>query len=210
MARPRRTTPAGADTREHVLAAAMRLIATRGYASTRLTAVADEAGVSLGLVQHYFRTRDGLLRAAFEAGTSASLARAETIALMPGRARDRLELLLAYMCSDGIDPIEGSWGFWLDLSLAALREPGLGLAVASAGSVWTALLAQLLEEGIRDGSVAARRLPDHLAPDLLALVYGVMMVEGPRAAEGATAARRVMRALDLAADTPPSEAPALT
>lgn len=197
MARPRRTDEAGVDTRTQVLAAAMRLIATRGHASARLAAVAAEAGVSLGLLQHYFPTRADLFRAAFAAGTDAGLARADAIATASGPAHDRLRRLLAYLCSDGLDPAEGSWAFWLELALAARREPDLDLPVDLAGDAWRALLARVIDDGAQDGTIPSTRAPVEAAADLLALLYGVKMLESPADADPQPAADRVMRALGL-------------
>lgn len=43
--------------------AAVRTLADNGVAATSLRAVAEEAGVSIGLVQHYFRNKAGLVAA---------------------------------------------------------------------------------------------------------------------------------------------------
>lgn len=43
--------------------AAVRTLAEKGVAATTLRAVAEEAGVSIGLVQHYFRNKAGLVAA---------------------------------------------------------------------------------------------------------------------------------------------------
>ena len=48
--------------RAAIIAATARVIVTNGVDSTRLADVAEEAGVSVGLIQHYFVTRDELLR----------------------------------------------------------------------------------------------------------------------------------------------------
>ena len=48
--------------RQQVTDAALRTIAERGLARTTLADVADAAGVSVGLVQRYFRAKDDLLR----------------------------------------------------------------------------------------------------------------------------------------------------
>ena len=41
----------------------MKSFATHGFANTSLRAVASTAGVSLGLVQHHFATKAGLIKA---------------------------------------------------------------------------------------------------------------------------------------------------
>lgn len=60
----RKSTPL--DRREAVVSAFLTVVAGRGVESASFRTVADEAGVSLGTVQHYFRTRDDLLAATYE------------------------------------------------------------------------------------------------------------------------------------------------
>ena len=48
---------------DRIRTAAMRSFATHGFANTSLRAVASTAGVSLGLVQHHFATKAGLIKA---------------------------------------------------------------------------------------------------------------------------------------------------
>lgn len=48
---------------ERIRNAAMKSFATQGFADTSLRAIAAAAGVSLGLVQHHFATKDGLIKA---------------------------------------------------------------------------------------------------------------------------------------------------
>jgi AcrR family transcriptional regulator len=55
----------GADsTRESVLDAARELFAARGYQATTVRAVASAAGVSPGMIHHFFATKDELFLAA--------------------------------------------------------------------------------------------------------------------------------------------------
>jgi TetR/AcrR family transcriptional repressor of bet genes len=51
--------------RRQVAEALLRVIVRGGLAEASLTAVADEAGVSVGLIQRYFSTKDQLLAFAF-------------------------------------------------------------------------------------------------------------------------------------------------
>jgi AcrR family transcriptional regulator len=48
---------------ERIRNAAMKSFATHGFSNTSLRAVASAAGVSLGLVQHHFATKAGLIKA---------------------------------------------------------------------------------------------------------------------------------------------------
>ena len=51
----------GADTRERILAAAVRRIASEGIDGVRIARIAMDAGVSSSLVHYHFDTREELL-----------------------------------------------------------------------------------------------------------------------------------------------------
>ncbi len=63
--RPRREDAGGR--RESILEHAIRLFAENGFDATSVSQVAAGAGVTEGLVRHYFRNREGLLAEATEA-----------------------------------------------------------------------------------------------------------------------------------------------
>ena len=62
------------DRRDDLLTAAATVMGRMGFERMRLRDVASEAGVSIGLLQHYFETREQLGREAFAAicGTRAT------------------------------------------------------------------------------------------------------------------------------------------
>ena len=55
-----------AATRTAVVQSAIRLFAQNGYAATTTRAIAREAGISAGLMYHYFDSKESLLRAVFD------------------------------------------------------------------------------------------------------------------------------------------------
>lgn len=174
MARPRGTDASGTTTRTRILAAAMRQIAERGYGGMRLADVAVDAGVSLGLVQHYFGTRTGLLQAAFEAGTEVNLRKAREIADGPGTPGDRLAALVKWGCAE-IDAADGSWEFWFEFWLAALREPDLSLQNRAGDAGWQQAFRTVLTDGIADGSFHPDGTPEQIAAKLVTLLDGTML-----------------------------------
>ena len=58
---PARTGRRSARTRERILAAATRVFARRGFHGTRVSDIAEEAGIAYGLVYHHFRNKDEIL-----------------------------------------------------------------------------------------------------------------------------------------------------
>ena len=49
------------DTRKDLLEAAFELFAQQGFRQVNLTDIAERAGVSIGLIRHYFGSKDGLV-----------------------------------------------------------------------------------------------------------------------------------------------------
>ncbi|MGB7686261.1 MAG: TetR/AcrR family transcriptional regulator [Solirubrobacterales bacterium] len=54
-----------ADKRRQILDAAIRVFARQGFHATRVSDIADEAGVAYGLVYHYFNSKDEVLNELF-------------------------------------------------------------------------------------------------------------------------------------------------
>lgn len=58
-----RTPKVVEDRREHILQAAMRVFARKGFMRARNKDIADEAGITPGLIYHYFKSKEALLEA---------------------------------------------------------------------------------------------------------------------------------------------------
>jgi AcrR family transcriptional regulator len=65
---------AAVDKRRQILDAAIRVFARQGFHSTRVSDIADEAGVAYGLVYHYFSSKDEVLNELFTERWSLMLA----------------------------------------------------------------------------------------------------------------------------------------
>lgn len=70
----------GSSVRERVLDALMEIIAERGLDQVTIREVASTAGVSIGSVQYYCRSKEEMLRLAFEHVIESALGRADAIA----------------------------------------------------------------------------------------------------------------------------------
>ena len=58
-------TAAQEERRRQILDAAVRAFAKKGYHASRVSDIAEEAGVAYGLVYHYFESKDAVLEAVF-------------------------------------------------------------------------------------------------------------------------------------------------
>jgi AcrR family transcriptional regulator len=71
------------ERREQVVDAAFRVIARDGLAGTSMRAVATEAACTIGLINHWFSSRDDLVKATFDRAITLELERATAIAADP-------------------------------------------------------------------------------------------------------------------------------
>ncbi|MFJ1548458.1 TetR/AcrR family transcriptional regulator [Streptomyces sp. NPDC088246] len=105
--------------REALLAAAVRVVARGGLRKLTYRAVAEEAGVTHGLVVHHFGSRDALIEAALAHTVRTSL---NTSAVEPGTGRtEDFSTGLSQMVT--ADP--GIQAFQYELLLEARRRPEL-------------------------------------------------------------------------------------
>jgi AcrR family transcriptional regulator len=110
--------------RTQMLTAALQVIVERGFAETRISDVAERAGVSPALVIYYFKTKDDLLAEAMRWSEDAWYAEIDRCTAQLSTASGRLEEVVALtFLEGGSGTPEDSWAIWLDLWAQALRDP---------------------------------------------------------------------------------------
>lgn len=88
---------AAVDKRRQILDAAVRVFARQGFHATRVSDIADEAGVAYGLVYHYFRSKDEVLNELFVERWSLLLAAIEEADRAGGSHRARLAAVAGFI-----------------------------------------------------------------------------------------------------------------
>jgi AcrR family transcriptional regulator len=78
------------DKRRLILDAAVRVFARKGYHTSRVGDIAEEAGVAHGLLYHYFRSKEELLETIFRETWRDVLDTVRTVEETDETARDRL------------------------------------------------------------------------------------------------------------------------
>jgi AcrR family transcriptional regulator len=86
-----------ADKRRQILDAAIRVFARQGFHATRVSDIADEAGVAYGLVYHYFKSKDEVLNELFRERWSLLLAAIEEADQTDAAARDKLGAVATFI-----------------------------------------------------------------------------------------------------------------
>ncbi len=85
------------EKRRQILDAAVRVFARQGFHSTRVSDIADEAGVAYGLVYHYFRSKDQVLNELFTERWSLLLAAIEETDGSDASPREKLAAVAAFI-----------------------------------------------------------------------------------------------------------------
>jgi TetR/AcrR family transcriptional regulator, fatty acid metabolism regulator protein len=88
---------AAVDKRRQILDAAVRVFARQGFHATRVSDIADEAGVAYGLVYHYFRSKDEVLNELFVERWSLLLTAIEEADRAGGSHRARLAAVAGFI-----------------------------------------------------------------------------------------------------------------
>jgi AcrR family transcriptional regulator len=83
------------DKRRQLLDAAVRVFARKGFHSSRVGDIAEEAGVAHGLLYHYFKSKDQVLEAVFHENWSILVARIESVEETDEPAADQIRHIAA-------------------------------------------------------------------------------------------------------------------
>ena len=85
------------DKRRLILDAAIRVLARQGFHATRVSDIADEAGVAYGLVYHYFKSKDEVLNELFTERWSLLLAAIDEADASQPTPRDKLAAVASFI-----------------------------------------------------------------------------------------------------------------
>jgi TetR/AcrR family transcriptional regulator, transcriptional repressor of bet genes len=130
--------------REQICRAAAQVISEQGFAGTTMRTVAEVAGVSTGMLNHYFANRMEMLEETLmfvstrqQAREAGAMARIE-----PGERR--LRALVASALPSDQESTE-AWRVWIAAHGASVRLPRLRRLMASRNELWTEILEHGLE-----------------------------------------------------------------
>jgi AcrR family transcriptional regulator len=155
-----------------ILRAACRVVVRDGAHGLRMASVATEAGVSKALVHYYFSTRRELLRAsvAYADARWHESVDAATAELPTGAAKLTRALLVPFETGTPFDEHRVLWNeVWSSLRVDEELRPVVEAFYAG----WHDRLVGFLEEGRKDGSVAAGVGADDAAWRLTATADGL-------------------------------------
>src|SRR5262249_36209029 len=130
--------------RRQICGAAATVIAREGFGGTTMRMVADEAGVSTGMLNHYFVNRAELLRQTLVHVSERSQRRYQSAIEGVPPGRERLDALLDSVLADDSAALE-TWHVWINATGEALRRPELRRTIEERLGRWFELVEVALE-----------------------------------------------------------------
>jgi AcrR family transcriptional regulator len=165
----------GKDRHQEILDAAARVITDRGLAETRISDIAEQAGVSPGLILYYFESKDRLLAEALTfANDQFYLRTSREIRRIPS-AREQLRRVID-LSVPGYLPEYGrldEWALWIEVWVRALRDPEMAKDREALDQRWRSQLAEIIRGGQGSGEFSSVEDPDELALRIAALMDGL-------------------------------------
>ena len=166
---------ASKDRHQEILTAAAKVITERGLAETRISDIADRAGVSPGLILYYFESKDRLLSDAltytndrFYLETSRELRR------IPD-ARSQLDRFIQLSVPGLLPEFERleEWALWIEIWVRALRDEEMAKDREVLDKRWRAQIADIVRRGQETGEFPVLDDAHDLALRLGALIDGL-------------------------------------
>lgn len=157
----------------HILDVTERLMAEHGFDGVRLRDIAAGAQVSIGMIQHYFDTRDALL---LEAVSHASWRRAEEWASLGSGVVDpveRTKILLQGSIAD-----RARCQAWMETCSASTRHSDLSPMIARIYSAWRGSLHDSIQGGVDSGAFRLDVPLGQALDAIMAMIDGLMLAVG--------------------------------
>lgn len=127
----------------------MRRIAADGVDRVRLRDIAEEAGVSIGLLQHYFEKREVLLARAFEQASFELLDRYRAVTELDHDPWYRIVALIDALIE--ADDLVEHCAIWTELFSASRAHEALRVSLELIYDSWRDLLGTAIDDGIDQG-----------------------------------------------------------
>lgn len=168
-ARPTRTRKSPAERAAEILAAATDLARTEGLAAVTVRSVADRAGITQGLVAHYFPSMQELLARIYGDLVGAEVDEVRAVVATDEGDRGRIRSLLETVLDGSRDDVTV---LWVEGWALGRRNAELAAAVREQMDAWHALVSEAIVADVRAGVLRVDDV-DRAAWRVLAFVDGL-------------------------------------
>ena len=163
------------DRHREILDAAARVITERGLAETRVSDIAEQAGVSPGLILYYFDSKDRLLAEALTFANDQFYLRTSREIRRISSAKEQLRRMIE-LSVPGLLPEHGrldEWALWIEVWVRALRDADMAKDREVLDERWRAQIADIVRAGQASGEFTVAEDADELALRLACLIDGL-------------------------------------
>jgi len=135
------------DRKDQIIAAALELFRSKGFADVSTRDLAEHAGLSRSHVYHYFNDWNELRREAFVRFANEQLDEVrEPLADAPP-----LEAFVGFLRDCLPSTADAGWALWLDAWDEAMHDAQMAQAYLVINAQWQSMLAEVIERGVADG-----------------------------------------------------------
>jgi AcrR family transcriptional regulator len=200
------------ERREHIAAALMRVAATQGLESVSLRHVASEAGVTTGMVQHYFPSKDAMMQFAMDTASvgfeQRITAAVDALGERPS-ARDLVSAVLTTLMPTSDPGAADDGRVALAFMAYAATRPTVAAGLERSNAGLRDFIASQVRIAISEGLAPASLDPESAAATLMALTDGlaVQMLSSNLSLETATAVLEAQLDRTFTAEHPRQERP---
>lgn len=182
---------------EPVLDAVLRLSALKSSRQITFREIAAEADVSVGRLQHHFRTRDQLIGRAFEWYLLRVTDRLDEMGRSPGTATERMA---QFVDEIAINHLWQRSSVWIDLLGRSSDSDAYRAIAEEVNEAWFQVLARLLRDGAESGEFTLPASLDETAWAIIGAADGLtvlVVAEGAHRAERRAPWRRQQLAMTV-------------
>ncbi|NTU62077.1 MAG: TetR/AcrR family transcriptional regulator [Chloroflexi bacterium] len=174
-----------------IVEAAMKVFARKGFAAARMEDIAQEAGLSIGGVYWYFKSKDDVIVGIMQAIIDADVKALRELLEAPGTVRDRLAQYVLATIEEAIETTPLSY----ELYGLALRDTKVRKHIRSFFTAYRDVLAEFVRQGIQRGEL--RDVDANLAATTFAALYEGMLEMALLDPKSVVAETTLPAALDL-------------
>ncbi|MET2829258.1 TetR family transcriptional regulator [Mesorhizobium shangrilense] len=167
--------------RRQVMDAVIHILSTQGWRDLTIREVSDVAGISSGVVTHYFSNKRALTLDAINDAILQYVKALGKIEHRRGTVVDRLIVLVDFV-SQLSPPGIPEWRFWLGLLGRMPFDRVLQAEVQKVHRLYAEIVARLIEAGIEDREFHPIRTPEDIAVKFVSATVGMyaLMVADPQ------------------------------
>jgi AcrR family transcriptional regulator len=195
--------PPREETRERILAAAVRRFSTEGFNAASVDGICSDAGVSKGAFYYHFKSKQTLFLALLDDWLQSL---EQSLDTMRGSTIPDTLILMTNMLPTVLDSAQDNLILWLEFWLQAVRDRTVWKATIAPYHHYRALFAKLVQDGIAEGTLRPTD-PEATAQAIVSMAVGLFLqgILDPRGADWQNTARQSMQILmnGLLASSPP-------